>query len=69
MHLHIVDPHERFTHTLSDIARRLLNLVVTAERAPVDPAKNLANARSYDACARFIQLPALLTQERKPMPG
>jgi len=69
LHLHIVDPHDRFDSALSDIARRLpaLNLVVTTERTPVDPAADPGNARSYYACARFIQLAGLLAHYRKPM--
>ena len=69
LHLHIVDPHERFENMLSDISRRLptLNLVVTTERSPIDPATDPGNAKSYYACARFIQLPGFLAHYRKPI--
>ncbi len=69
LHLHIVDPHERFADLLSDITGRLpsLNLVVTTERAPIDAAADPANAKTYYACARFIQLADLLAHYRRPM--
>jgi Tfp pilus assembly protein PilF len=69
LHLHIVNPHERFTNGLSDIARRLpaLNLVVTTERAPIDAATDPGNAKSYYASARFIQLADLLAHYRRPI--
>ncbi len=69
LHLHIVNPGEPFTNALSDISRRLpgLNLVVTTERAPIDAAADPANAKSYYACARFLQLPGFLAHYGKPM--
>jgi len=69
LHLHIVDPHERFHNALSAIANRLpaLNLVVTTERAPIDAATDPGNAKSYYACARFIQLAGFLAHYRKPI--
>ncbi len=69
LHLHIIDPHERFNQALSDVARRLptLNLVVTTERAPLDAAADPGNTRTYYASARFIQLAGLLAHYRKPM--
>jgi tetratricopeptide (TPR) repeat protein len=69
LHLHIVDPGERFTNVLSDISRRLprLNLVVTTERSPIDAAADPANARAYYACARFLRLPGFLSHYRRPM--
>lgn len=69
LHLHIVNPGEPFMNALSDISRRLpqLNLAVTTERAPIDAAADPANARSYYACARFLQLPGFLAHYGKPM--
>jgi tetratricopeptide (TPR) repeat protein len=69
LHLHIVDPNERFTNLLSDITRRLpkLNLVVTTERSPIDAATDPGNARTYYSCARFIQLADFLAHYRKPI--
>lgn len=69
LHLHVVDPHERSGNALSDIARRLpaLNLVVTTERSPIDAATDPGNAKSYYACARFIQLADFLAHYRRPI--
>ena len=69
LHLHIVNPGEEFSYAMSDISRRMpdLNLVVTTERAPIDAAVDPANARSYYACARFLQLPGFLAHYQKPM--
>ena len=41
--------------------------MVTTERTPLDTAADPGNARSYYACARFIQLAGLLAHYRKPM--
>ncbi len=69
LHLHIVNPGEAFQTALSSIQQRLpaLNMVVTTEHAPLEAATDPENARSYFACARFLQLAGFLAHYRKPM--